>query len=905
MTLAAGKRLGSYEILALIGAGGMGEVYRARDTRLERTVAIKILPEHVSGDADLRQRFEREAKAISSLNHPHICTLYDVGREDGVEFIVMELLEGETTAQRLARGPIPFPQVLRYGVEIAEALDRAHRQGVTHRDLKPGNIMLTKSGAKLLDFGLAKLKPSPVQVSSAATASPDLLTASGTILGTLQYMAPEQLEGKVVDHRADIFAFGAIVYEMATGKTAFEGESQARLIGAIIKDEPRPISALQPLSPPAFDALIATCLAKDPDERWQSAADLGRQLRLLQSGSSQPSLAMSSPAAIATTGTTLPPVLRGWRFALAALAGVAVGGVAVWALVRPAPPPAPVTQFLITPPDDAPLASSIGYDLTISPDGRRVAYVASRGSGSSLYLRDLDSVEPRAIPGTDSPASIGSPFFSGDGRSLAFVGSANELMRVSLDGGPPLKIADIPAGAGLAGGAWSADDSVIFSNGVALYRVSAGGGGSQERLTGETQGNVVGPVLLPGGRGVLFGLLDARGGSVAVLDLESREQRVIAAGGENAAYSPSGHLVFARGTTLMAQRFDLERLDVVGEPVALLQDVRRPTGSAADFALAANGTLVYVPADSGAPQAASKLVWVDRSGRAVAQAVEDSSERQFDPRLSPDGGRVVVSAGFVMLGSANNLWVHDLGGRPPIVLTDGTSDNRSAIWSPDGKTIAFVSNRAGNFVIQTLPADGSAREPQAIETLTESAPKAWTTDGELLLTRPGSGNGDVFAARFDDPGNLRAVVATADAENQANLSPNERWLAYNSNRTGRPEVWVKKYPDGVSMRVSRNGGTEPVWSRDGRELFYRQGDTMMAMAVDTSADSFSFEPAQELFTTSPYFATSDGEIRTYDVAPDGRFLMIQWGGTSEARPSAQIVVIENWIEEVKRRVPAR
>src|SRR5262245_54691233 len=410
MTLAAGKRLGSYEILALIGAGGMGEVYRARDTRLERTVAIKILPEHVASDADFRQRFEREAKAISSLNHPHICTLYDVGSENGVEYIVMELLEGETAAQRLARGAMPLPQVLRYGIEIAEALDRAHRQGITHRDLKPGNIMLTKSGAKLLDFGLAKLKPSPVQVSSAVTATPNLLTASGTILGTLQYMAPEQVEGKPVDHRADIFAFGAIVYEMATGKTAFEGESQARLIGAIIKDEPRPISSLQPLAPQAFDALIATCLAKDPDERWQSAGDVGRQLRLLQGSSSHPSLAMSSPAAAVRTPQRFP---RRWQVALTALAGVAAGGAAAWALLQPTPQPAPpVTEFMITPPDDAPLDNVLGLDVAISPDGRHIAYTAMRGNNGAIYVRDLDHSAPRAIPGTESAIQIGSHFFS-------------------------------------------------------------------------------------------------------------------------------------------------------------------------------------------------------------------------------------------------------------------------------------------------------------------------------------------------------------------------------------------------------------------------------------------------------------------------------------------------------------
>jgi serine/threonine protein kinase len=343
MTLAAGKRLGSYEILALIGVGGMGEVYKARDTRLDRTVAIKILPDHVASDADFRQRFAREARTISSLNHPHICTLYDVGNESGVDFLVMELLEGETLAQRLAKGPLPFPQVLRYGIEIAEALDRAHRQGVTHRDLKPGNVMVTKAGAKLLDFGLAKLKPAaPVQLSGAAAATArDPFTASGTILGTLQYMAPEQVEGNAADHRADIFAFGAIVYEMATGKKAFDGASQASLIGAILKDEPRAISTLQPLSPPGFDALIATCLAKDPDERWQSAADVARQLRLLQGGSSQPS---SPQYAAATKRSRSSPK---WAIPFGSFAlGLVLAGVGVYYVLQQMPSaPLPVVRI--------------------------------------------------------------------------------------------------------------------------------------------------------------------------------------------------------------------------------------------------------------------------------------------------------------------------------------------------------------------------------------------------------------------------------------------------------------------------------------------------------------------------------------------------------------------------------
>jgi serine/threonine-protein kinase len=907
MTLTAGKRLGSYEILALIGAGGMGEVYRARDTRLDRIVAIKVLPELVASDPGFKQRFEREAKAISSLSHPHICTLYDVGREGDVEYLVMELLEGETVAQRLAKGPLPFPQVLRYGGEIAEALDRAHRQGVTHRDLKPGNIMLTKTGAKLLDFGLAKLKHSPVQLQSAVTKSPDLLTASGTILGTLNYMAPEQLDGKPVDHRADIFSFGAIVYEMATGRPAFEGDTQARLIGSLLKDEPPPISAVQPLSPPAFDALIATCLAKDADDRWQSAGDLGRQLRLLQGGSSQPSHSMSSP----TLATTRPRgrVSRG-SIAAAILAGF-VGGAAVWTATRPAAPESPpLTRFVITPPAEAPITNVVGYDVAISPDGRRIAYVASdnSGTGTVLYLRDLDSLEARRIPGTEATVSIGTPFFSADGRSIALSLSGSELMRVSLDGGPPLKICDI---SGFAGGVWSSDDEIVFSDGSALYRVSAGGGGTPERLTPERAPTlestfaVVSPVLLPGGRGILFGsinpvaLTERR---IDVLDLQTREQHTVAEGGENAAYLPSGHLIFARGQTLLAQRFDLERLEAVGEPVALQQDVRRSANGAADFALAANGTLAYIPPD-GAPTVASSLVWVDRAGRVVEPAVDDAADIQFDPRVSPDGRRFAVSVGVPMVGGINDLWVYDVDGRPPIQLAAGGSDNRYAVWSPDGSAIAFTSNRdRGNYWLHTVPSDGSA-EPRPIEPRVAGAPGGWTVEDELVVWLPDRAGGDIVARPAADDGVTRDIVATASWEGSPMLSPDARWLAYTSDRTGRSEIWVKRYPDGNPVRVSRNGGAQPVWSRDGRELHYWQGNTMMAVAANGAGVTFGPGPAQELFTTASFF-TGDTATRSFDIAPDGRFLMVQLPlGSDAVRGSARIVVVENWIEEVKRRVP--
>jgi len=895
MAFAPGTRLGVYEITGLIGVGGMGEVYRARDTRLDRAIAIKVLPEHVASDPDFKQRFAREAKTISSLNHPHICALYDVGREGGLDYLVMELLEGETLAQRIGRGALPLPQVLRYGIEIAEALDRAHRQGITHRDLKPANIMLTKAGAKLLDFGLAKLRSPPVQMAEgAATELPDGLTASGTILGTLQYMAPEQLEGKPVDQRADIFAFGATLYEMATGRAAFDGKSQASLIGAILKDEPQPISALQPLSPPVFDTLIATCLAKDPDERWQSAGDLARQLRMLQGGASQSSAALSSRA----------PGPRPWRMAVpftVTAIMAAVGGAVTSALLR-APPtvPLPISRFVITPSADGPLANAQGYDIAISPDGRRIAYVAiaSRSAGTVLYVRDLDDLEPHLVPDTEEALGIGSPFFSADGRSIVFAASERELRRVPTEGGPSFKITDIPEDAGMTGGSSTEDDSLIFASTTHLYRVS-NSGGAPAPLTADSSGTVVAPVALPGGRGVLFGTVNRDGTRIMVLDFARQEQRVLVEGSENVAYSASGHVIFARGSTLMAQRFDADRLEVVGDAVAMFEGVRRPENGAADFALAANGTLVYVAAD-GEPVAANRLVRVDRSGRAAEPPLDQTSDYVFDPRVSPDGRRLVVSVGRFIGRAASKLWVHDLSGRPSMVLSSGTGEQRLGVWSPDGAMIAFTTVDERGLAVYTMPADGTSREPRAVEPRLEAAPSAWTTRGELLAWRAGTGRGDIVAGTVDGRAEVRDVVTTGDAETFPALSPDERWLAYASDRTGRPEIWVVRYPEGTPVRVSSNGGTEPCWSRDGRELFYRQDAAMMVVSVDGTGDTLSFDPAVQLFST-PYFRSTNPNVRSYDVAPEG-FVMADFGDT-RGTEAGRIVVVENWIEDVKRRLP--
>lgn len=893
MPLSAGKRLGSYEILAIVGVGGMGEVYKARDTRLDRIVALKVLPDHVANDPDLRSRFEREAKAISSLSHPHICTLHDIGSEAGVDFLVMEYLEGETAAQRLAKGPLPLQQVLRYGVEIAEALERAHRQGITHRDLKPGNLMLTKSGVKLLDFGLAKLKPVSLErdARSAPTAAADL-TGSGTILGTLQYMAPEQVEGKPVDHRADIFAFGAILYELVTGKKAFEGGSQASLIGAILRDEPPPLSTLQPLSPPALDALVATCLAKDPDERWQSAADVGRQLTLMQG---------SGAALRAGPARAVPPRTPARRAAATAivmlLVGAALATAAHWMLERPPnDEPSVVARYTITPPAPAQLTSVNPVDIEISPDGKRIAYFARSGDKTTLYVRDLDRLESRAV--IEALVESSSPFFSPDGESIIYRSPGEGLVRVAVDGGLRSRLSlDSLFGATLA-----TDGSLVYSDGGSLFRAPPDGG-APERLTPAPDPSAAliyaAPQFLPGERALIFTLVGVDSGSerVGVVDLDTGEQRVLAEGA-HPFFDRSGYLLFVRGTTLMAVAFDAEQLTVTGTPVAVLPGVRHPNiASAVDYSLSDTGTLIYVPVEQIAP-VPRRVVWIDRSGRQVARAVDEPVDGARDPRLSPDGGRLLLTTGPLEDG---DLWAYDLGGRPPVPLI-AEGDNLLGAWSADGNRVAFMrgGGGAGFYSIVTIASDGRDRTPTAVPTgLTLAAPAGWTSQDELILNRfvPGA---DIVIHRSGEQ-TVHDLVATSDAELFPALSPDERWLAYASNRTGRMEVWAMRYPDGNPIPVSSGGGTEPRWSPDGAELFFRADGAMLSVPVTGDA-ARPFGAVTTLFEES-YLAAADPTVRTYDVAADGRFLMIEPTAAAEGTPSS-IVVIQNFSEELERLMTA-
>jgi Tol biopolymer transport system component len=889
MAVAPSQRLGPYEILSSIGAGGMGEVYRARDNRLNRIVAIKILPDHHASKPELRERFEREARAVASLNHPHICVLHDIGHQDGTNYLVMEYLEGETLAQRLLKGPLPMEQVLQYAIEIADALDKAHRKGITHRDLKPGNIMLTKSGAKLLDFGLAKL----TQQDSPAAAAPlsqlptvkDAITAQGTILGTLQYMAPEQLEGKEADARTDIFAFGVVVYEMATGKRAFEGKSQASVISAIMSSDPVPISSLQPMTPPALDRVMKKCLAKEPDDRWQSAKDLTDELKWITSESASRSM----PAAAPVPSATASRAGRRWIMisALACLVAAAVAALLTWVLKPTAPKP--VIRFAISLPPGQRM-EDLGNAIAISPDGMRMVYVAGPSTlATQLYVRAMDGLEARPIPGTEGGVN---PFFSPDGQWVGFA-NGGKLMKVSLNGGAPVSLADVSLGE-FSGASWGSQGLIAFApfSGLPLQQVSDAGGNPQP-LTRLDKGEISHrqPDFLPGGKGVLFATV--AGGAptkVVAQSLTTGERRDLIKAGDQPRYASSGHLVYAQGANLMAAPFDPKRLAITGTAVPVMGGVLVSRG-VAQYDVSSTGSMVYVPGSVRAAQL--KLVWVDRKG--TEQPVPAPAHNYVLPRVSPDGKH--VASGIEEADS--QIWLYDLGRDTLTRLTFEGTANVDPIWTPDGKRILFKGS--GNRLFwQSADGSGAAEALTSSELSTNNVPGSWTPDGQVLAfmeINPNTGY-DVYTLLLKDR-KPQPFVGTPSIETAPRFSPDGHFIAYTSDESGRLEIYVRPYPGpGGKWQVSTDGGGEPVWNPKGRELFYRVGNKMMAVDVSTEG-TFSAGKPKVLFEGA--YVPTPRSFPDYDVSPDGqRFLMLK--ATEQAAPT-QINVVLNWFEELKQEAP--
>ena len=887
MAILPGKRLGPYEILSAIGAGGMGEVYRARDTRLDRIVAIKVLPAHLADEPERRERFEREARTIASLNHPHICVLHDIGRQDGIDFLVMEYLEGETLAQRLLKGPLPLEQVLQFAIEIADALDKAHRKGVTHRDLKPGNIMLTKAGTKLLDFGLAKLRQDaapaiPLSQLPTATAK-EAVTQEGTVLGTLQYMAPEQLEAKEADGRTDIFAFGAVVYELATRKKTFEGKTSASIMAKILEVDPPSMSSLQPMTPPALDRVVMRCLAKDPDERWQSANDLTNELKWIAEGPGQ-------TAAISTAGPTRKNLSKTVIWGAAAVVACVIVGIAAW-MLKPAPAK-PVMRFTMSLPPGQRL-SLIGYPaIAISPDGARLVYAAGPSNlTSQLYIRPLDGLEARPIPGTGAG---GNPFFSPDSRWIGFA-TFGQLMKVSLSGGAPVSLGAVNF-AGFSGASWGTQGriAVVPQAGSPILQIPDTGGNPQP-LTRLAKGEASHrwPEFLPDGKGVVFTAAAGTTTKIAVQSLGSSEHRDLVPGGNFPRYALSGHLVYLQGANLVAVPFDRQRLAITGAAVPVIEGVLA-AGGVAQYSFSSTGTLIYVPGSSQA--VGLKLVWVDRKG--MEQPVNAPPHNYVLPKVSPDGKRVAVG----IEEADGQIWVYDLGRDTLTRLTFEGGANIDPVWTPDGKRIAFKG--AGNRLFWQ-PADGSAG-PEALtssELAANNVPGSWTPDGQVLtFMEVNLDTGyDLYTLPLKD-GKPQPFLRTPSLETAPRFSPDGHFIAYASDESGRFEIYARPYPGpGGKWQISTEGGTEPVWNPKGRELFYRIGNKMMDVDIATQP-TFSAGKPKMLFE-GPYVLTPRS-FPDYDVTPDGqRFLMLK-PSEQEQVATTQINIVLNWFDELKQKVPA-
>jgi eukaryotic-like serine/threonine-protein kinase len=805
MTLTAGSRLGPYEVVSLLGAGGMGEVYRARDTRLERDVAVKVLLPGRDTSEEMRQRFEREAKAISQLSHPHICALYDVGTHEGTQYLVMEFLEGETLASRIEKGPMPFDRLLAGGIQIAEALDRAHRQGIVHRDLKPGNVMLTKSGVKLLDFGLARtLAPQggPTSLTSLPTmAQPAPLTQKGTVLGTFQYMSPEQLEGAEADARSDIFAFGAVLYEMATGRKAFEGKSQASVIGSILKDEPPAVSSLAPMTPPALDRVVAACLAKDPGDRIQTAHDVGLQLRWIAEGGSQ-------------AGVPAPAVARrrgreslAWGLAAAGFLATALLSLALFfaprepaRIVRSSLPAPEGTTFWLEPNTPGP--------AVISPDGRRVAFAAADSEGGVLlYVRSLDSAQARALPGTEGAQY---PFWSPDSRSIAFF-TPGKLRTIELSGGSPQTLCDAVEG---KGGAWSPSGVIVFAPGPtqALLRVPARGGEPAPVTTLDAargDDSHRHPRMLPGGRRFLYLARRQRAGSegnlVVVGSLDGDPEKVLVRSPAAAVFA-SGQLLYLRDTTLMARPFDPDRLELAGEAAPVAEGVLMPAlGTAvAVFSASEDGVLLYQAARG---HLFPSLRWFGRDGTPDGSLGEPAD--YGDVALSPDDRQAAVSIRDPATGT-HDLWILDVAHGVRSRFTFDAADERMPVWSPDGASLVFSSNRRGRYDLYRKALHGSAEEETVVESDLHKRAASFVDAGRgLLYAESGAEKGIVFRTVVFEAGRKPEVWRSADfLDIPSALSRDGRWLPFSSEESGRWEVYVTSFPGGGrKWQVSSKGPT--------------------------------------------------------------------------------------------------
>jgi serine/threonine protein kinase/WD40 repeat protein len=888
MTLNPGQKLGPYEIEGAAGAGGMGEVYKAKDTRLDRTVAIKVLPARTAMNADLRTRFEREARAISSLNHPNICTLYDVGHENETDYLVMEYLEGETLGELIHKGPIEVKQALEIAGQIADALDKAHRQGLIHRDLKPGNVILTKTGAKLLDFGLAKLQMSGGVVDGVSGVTQTTpLTGTGTIIGTIQYMSPEQLEGADADVRSDIFAFGALLYEMVTGTRAFSGKSQASLIASILKEKPRTLSEVMPMTPPALDRLVRKCLEKDPEVRWQSARDLSDEIRWISQSGSQAGL----PAPVASR--------RKLRFRLgwgiAALAIVVAGTYAYLWYSRPEPPQ-DVVRFSIEP---GPNFQSIQWPQ-LSPDGKFLAFKGTDSAGQQkIWLRALNSMQAIPLNGTEGSLR---PFWSADSRYLAYTANRSQLKKVPINGGPPQLIGEFPFA---ADGAWGAKDIIVFDGGAtdSIRYVAAGGGSASAatQLDHEANENLhAWPDFLPDGEHFIYlastdTTINSASYMLKVGAVHSDETKALFLVSTKVEYCDPGYLLYVKDRILLAQRFDPDGLEVVGDPIPVAENIASPAGSAvAHFDASDNGTLVYMTTDASS---SDELVWVDRDGRELEKI--GSPGKYGDVALSPDGNSLVYGLQDPQTERID-LWMYDLNRRVSSRFTFMDGNEFGPLWTPDGSEILFNNGSLPRIKPYKKPSNGTGESTPLLDSaLALTVVTDISSDGtQVCLTAVPTNNPDIFVKDLTKDEPSLAVVNSDRQEFLGRFSPDGRYLAYVAQETDRGEVYIRSLTgSGGRWQVSSDGFRGMMWNPNGKEFIYVNSESEFISVPINTAGELKIGASKVLFKWR--LPGGDFRLSPFTMSPDGQKFLVVSAGEQVEHPKFQVVL--NWPKTIENR----
>jgi eukaryotic-like serine/threonine-protein kinase len=893
MSLAPGTKLGPYEICAALGAGGMGEVYRARDTRLERTVAIKILPAQFTADQISKQRFEREAKTISLLNHPHICVLYDIGHQEGIDYIVMECVEGETLATRLEKGPLSLDQTLKYGAQIAEALDRAHRSGIVHRDLKPGNIMLTPTGAKLLDFGLAKEVMPLANLATLTTAmATSPVTQQGTIVGTFQYMSPEQIEGKAVDGRSDLFSLGAVLYEALTGRRAFEGKTQLSVASAILERDPEPLSVAKPVTPPALQHAIQRCLAKDPEERWQTGRDLAGELKWIAAGSSQAGTAMVGPSKTKWRERAL--------WGLAGLLAIVTAFLGYAYVHRPTTSQPGVRSSILPPPKmSIPFGTGIRLGgFAFSPDGSRLVLNAQGEDGKvSLWVRPLNSLTAQELAGTEDGFL---PFWSADGKWIGFF-AQGKLKKIPASGGPVQELCDAPQG---RGGSWNSNGDIVFAPAISspLFRISANGGvptkvTELDATLGETTHRW--PEFLPDGEHFLYlarQLAENKPAGIFVASLRAAPRKKLMDHLTEAQYAP-GYLLFVHNNTLLAKAFDVENMSLKGEAMPVAGDVANEASFLrAGFSVSQAGQLVYRSADAGTDM---ELIALDRSGKRLYTFPTEGIINSFG--LSPDGQRLALTE-ILPTKSGSTIWLYDLHLNTRTRFTFGGGMNGSPTWSPDGSELAFSSARNGTFNIFVKPVTGAAEETVLHLSNEDERPQSFSPDGKNLIIdyRPQTrlGTPEIALLPLTGERKVSSLLNVPYMNNTGKMSPDGHWLLYSSMESGRAEVYVTSFP-GLKgkWQVSSSGGSTPQWRHDGQELYFiNQNSFLMAAEVKASNGSFVLGAVKQLWERR---VNSDLFQGQYAVSPDGQRFYVS--AMKERTIHSPLTLLNNWPAELNKR----